>query len=220
MTTLSEREVICCVCGTKSSHLGIGSTNTSGSPDLDTRPPEMMRSTICYWIERCPSCGYCSSDLSECHDNARKLVETKEYQGIIENNNTPETAASFMALSYVKQKLHQYPWAAWGAIHAAWICDDENDYESSRECRKVAISMIEKAKEESHQLVDQAGASEAIIIDLMRRSGMFKSALELVNKTKVMDIEEVVSEVISYQEKLVLAEDMDAHTISEALGEG
>ena len=54
----------------------------------------------------------------------------------------------------------------------------------------------------------------------MRRSGMFKGALELVNKTKVMDIEEVVSEVISYQEKLVLAEDMDAHTISEALGEG
>ena len=80
--------------------------------------------------------------------------------------------------------------------------------------------MIEKAKEESHQLVDQAGASEAIIIDLMRRSGMFQSALELVNKTKAMDIEEVVSEVISYQEKLVLAEDMDAHTISEALGEG
>jgi uncharacterized protein (DUF2225 family) len=219
MTMMSEREVTCCVCGTKSSHMGIGSTNTSGSPDLDTRPPEMMRSTICYWIERCPSCGYSSSSLSECDGDVRDIVESKEYQYILENKSLPEIAASFMASSYVKQEQQKYSESAWSAIRAAWVCDDRNNYEASRECRRKSVSLIKMANEKEQVVADQVGASEAITLDLMRRAGMFQEALDLVKETKKMDIEEVVRKVISYQEKLVRSKDTDAHTISEALGE-
>jgi len=177
MTTLSEEEVECCACGTESIHMSIRSTNTFGSPDLDTRPPEMQRSTIYLWIQRCPSCGYCSSDLSECNEDLKDLVESDEYQGIINGSDILKVAASFLASSYLHQKQHQHSESAWRAIYAAWICDDENNHEASKECRKEAISMIEKGEERSQKLAEQAGASEAITIDLMRRAGIYKKSI-------------------------------------------
>lgn len=54
MTTMYEEDFESYVCGTKSNHMAIGSTNSFGSPDLDTRPPEMARSTIYQFIQRCP----------------------------------------------------------------------------------------------------------------------------------------------------------------------
>lgn len=54
MTTLYEAKAQCAVCGTESEYTGIGSTNSFGSPDLDTRPLKMKRSTIVDWIQRCP----------------------------------------------------------------------------------------------------------------------------------------------------------------------
>jgi hypothetical protein len=41
----------------------VSTTNEIGSRDLDNRPAEMMRSTIQYWICRCPKCGYCAPDI-------------------------------------------------------------------------------------------------------------------------------------------------------------
>ena len=197
----------------------IGSTNAFGSPDLDTRPPVMQRSTIYYWIQRCPSCGYCSSDLSECSENTKDFIESKEYQDIIKGSNIPKIAASFLSSSYLHQKQHQHSESAWRAIHAAWICDDENNHDVSTECRKEAISMIKKGEERSEKLADQAGASEAITIDLMRRAGIFEEALAMVEETKTMDVEEIITKVILFEEKLLFSEDIDAHTVAEALGE-
>ena len=62
MTTIFEEENHCSVCGSKSVQAVIRSTNTMGPPDLDTRPAEMERSTINYWIQTCPSCGFCYPD--------------------------------------------------------------------------------------------------------------------------------------------------------------
>ena len=79
--------------------------------------------------------------------------------------------------------------------------------------------MIEKAEERSEKLADQAGASEAITIDLMRRAGIFDKALALVEETKEKDVEEILTKVILFEEKLLLSEDIDAHTVAEVLGE-
>ena len=199
--------------------MGIGSTNSFGSPDLDTRPPEMQRSTIYHWIQRCPSCGYCSPDISECGEKTKEIVNSKEYQNIIESGEVPEVAASFLALSYEKEKQQEFSDSAWRAIHAAWICDDENNLEASAKCRKQAVNLIEKAKNHGQTIADQAGASEAITIDLMRRSGMHQEALELSATMKTENIEEIIMQVIMFEEALIAKADITAHTISEALGE-
>ena len=219
MTTMFEEEVECCVCGEKSNHTGIGSTNSFGSPDLDTRPSEMQRSTIYHWIQRCPSCGYCSADLSECSDKTKEIINSEGYQDLIRDSDIPEIAASFLAQSYEEEKQQKYADSAWRAIHAAWICDDENNLESSVRCRKQAITLIEKANDQEQKIADQAGVSEAITIDLMRRSGMYQEALKLSAAAKVLEIEEVIKQVIQYEEKLIAKKDIASHTISEALGE-
>ena len=41
MTTMFDKAVECSICGEKSNHTVIRSTNSFGSPDLDRRPPEM-----------------------------------------------------------------------------------------------------------------------------------------------------------------------------------
>jgi hypothetical protein len=79
MTTLHKQKIECAVCGTETEYTGIGSTSAFGSMDLDTRPPELERSTIFAWVQRCPECGYCASDVSQAPRHAASLVRSSEY---------------------------------------------------------------------------------------------------------------------------------------------
>jgi len=219
MTMLFGEDVECYVCRKVSNHTSVISTNSCGSPDLDTRPPEMQRSTIYYWIQRCPSCGYCAPDLSKCEIGVPEIVATDEYQNIILDTQMPDVAASFLALSHIKQKQGQFSDAAWRSIHASWICDDKNNYEESVKCRNRAIYLIGMASLYAQTIAGQAGQSETITIDLMRRAGMFGEALKLAELTKAKEIEETVIQMIRYEEKLIVQKDIQSHTISEVLGE-
>ena len=58
MTTVYHQNITCAICGTEFEYTGIASTNAFGPTDLDTQPPEMERSTIDAWVQRCPQCGY------------------------------------------------------------------------------------------------------------------------------------------------------------------
>ena len=93
--------------------------------------------------------------------------------------------------------------SVWSAIHASWICDDEEILEASKNSRKQALSLIDKAGSYEKLLSDQVGATEVIAIDLMRRVGMFSKGLKLVKSTKVKDVDEVIFKVIDYEEKLI-----------------
>ncbi len=63
MSTFREFKKKCTICGTESKFNIITSTNSFGSPDLDLRPPEMRRSTMWLWIQRCPCCNYVNYDV-------------------------------------------------------------------------------------------------------------------------------------------------------------
>ena len=77
--------------------------------------------------------------------------------------------------------------------------------------------MIESANAHSQKMGDQAGATEVLTIDLMRRAGMFEKALKLVEETKTKDIEEIILQIIAYEKSLIESKDINSHTISEAL---
>ena len=76
MTTLDEAKKKCAVCGKISAHFEVTSTNTFGAPDLDTRPPEMMRSTMDMWVQECPSCGYLSGGSEKLREGEVERVST------------------------------------------------------------------------------------------------------------------------------------------------
>ena len=218
MTLIFGNDVECAVCNAISNQAEVLSTNVFGSPDLDTRPPEMERSNIEYEIQRCPSCGYCSSDLSKCNKYSKVIVESLEYKTIITSDLLPEIASSYLALSYEYEQNNQLSESIWSAIHASWICDDDLNFEASIKCRKHAISLIGKANSQAELLSSQTGATEAISIDLMRRVGMFQEAQKLVSQTKEKELDELIFKVIDYEEKLIEMNDIESHTISEALG--
>ena len=156
--------------------------------------------------------------MSECKPNSKVIVQSQKYQDILNNRAIPEIAASFLALSYEKQKAQQFSEAAWRAIHAAWICDDKDDYGAAKECREKAISLIEKAEAQSQTIAGQEGASETITIDIMRRAGMFQNALTLAEETISKDIVEIIHKVISFEVTLIESKDIGRHSVSEALG--
>ncbi len=214
-----EEEVSCGICGTKSTQTKIASTNVFGSPDLDTRPPEMARSTIYHKIQRCPSCGYCASDISTYSSSAKHIIESPDYQTCVYNESMPAVGASFMALSYEKQQMKEYADSVWAAIHAAWICDDAKSDAAARDCRLRAVSMIEKGKEVSQTIADHPGTSEAITVDLMRRAGMFQEAVALAEKTVTRDIEEIIKQVLTFEIELIAKKDIEAHTVSEIMSD-
>ena len=65
------------------------------------------------------------------------------------------------------------------------------------------------------QIADQEGMSEVTTIDLMRGH----EALNLVALTQAKEIEEIIFQVIHYEEKLVELKDVASHTVSEVLSE-
>lgn len=221
MTTMTEEEVECCLCRAKSVHTIIHSTNAFGSMDLDTRPPEMERSTIWFVIKRCPLCGYCSPNLSEC-DGKRKmktLVASEDYQRILSDAEMPNVAASFLAWSYLQQQSGKYGDAAWSAMHAVWVCDDESKVAASKICREKAIALIQLAKSHKQKFARQKGMAEAITVDLMRRAGLLVQAFKLIEDARVMEIKESIVKVLDFQKQLIANNDRSGYTFVEALGE-
>jgi hypothetical protein len=75
MTTFAESGKNCFVCGETNKYIELTSSNRFGAPDLDTRPPEMMRSTIYSWIQACPYCDYCAPDISEGTQIAARVIK-------------------------------------------------------------------------------------------------------------------------------------------------
>ena len=217
MTTYFEGKTRCAVCGTETNYIDIGSTNAFGSPDLDTRPPEMQRSTICFWVYRCPECGYCASDVSKAPSQAATLVYSPEYARQLSDSNCPELANSFLCKALIVESSGDYSAAAWALIHAAWACDDDAKQEQARTCRSKAADMIEKALGSGQQFAEQDGADTAIQVDLLRRAGCFTEARQLIAAKKHIITEDIISKVLDFQYVLLTNGDEACHTINEAL---
>jgi len=219
MTTTVQNKVKCSVCRRKSSHTSVVSTNSFGSPDLDTRPPEMQRSTMQYWIERCPNCGYCTTDLSKSSVTVKKIIKNKEYINQLNNKRFPSLANSFLCYSIIQQSEKDFNGATWSVIHAAWVCDDAFRDEEAVFCRKLAIELLNLAEQISEgEVIDNAEKESNFVlkIDLMRRARDFGNAQELLSANMEKLINDNVKNVLEYQIFLINKNDDMVYTLEEA----
>lgn len=177
MTTIFPIKQKCAICGKRSEHPMLGSTNEFGSRDLDTRPPELARSTISMWIQNCPSCGYCAPDISKAKSKASELVESNIYRKNLKNPDLPDLANYFLCWSLIQENAEDYANAGWASIHAAWACDDFGNDKNAKSCRMRAVAMLQKAKEKGQKFAENTGAEYALMVDLLRRSGQLDLAL-------------------------------------------
>lgn len=219
MTTLFEEEAQCSVCGTRSDFTAIGSSNRFGSPDLDTRPPEMIRSTISAWVQRCPNCGACASNVSEVRSGAQEIIQKKEYRDQLDNPNFPELANSFLCQALLDREAEDFAAAIWAVIHAAWACDDADYPDQAKVCRENAAEMLAHAEERGQQVIEEEGAGPLIRIDLLRRSGRIGQAREVIAAQRNRITEGTIAQILDFQSDLLDRNDMDRHTIEEALKE-
>lgn len=219
MTTLYKERTRCAVCETETEYTGIGSTNSFGSPDLDTRPPEMARSTIFAWVQRCRACGYCASDVSKPTPQAPSVVRSPEYARQLADSTYPELANSFLCKALLDANSEDYAGAAWSQIHAAWACDDAERDVQAKTCRSKAADMIRNARERGQKIADQDGAETAIQVDLLRRAGRLSDARQLIQTQRPTITEDIILKILAFQETLIASGDKACHTISEGLGE-
>lgn len=124
MTTYANHTDTCGACGHVFASRGLMSTNSFGSADLDTRPPEMRRSTMDVWVIRCPSCGYCAKRISVFDDRLRPVLESLAYRSQLGDANFPELASTFICHEMLLASAGERYLAAWAHLHAAWCLED------------------------------------------------------------------------------------------------
>lgn len=179
MTTIMPLEIRCAVCGKESKHGVLTSTNNMGPPDLDMRPAEMKRSTMAIWVQRGPHCGYCAAPIDEEAAGAAEVVASELYMKLMEEPAYPELARRFLCQSALKENAREHIDAGWSALYAAWACDDNGTPELAMECRRRASELFLQAGERRQGFLEDDGAEEALIADILRRCGRLKEAAKL-----------------------------------------
>ena len=200
----------CAVCGMESEQYVLFSTNTfGGGPDLDLRPPEMMRSTMCYWVQECPHCGYVAKTLTDKTGVTIEWLKSDEYtqcSGLHFSN----TLAERFYKQYLIAKADENPEGAfYAALHAAWGCDDAQDTESAALCRRLAINEIDAVIQKQPEFFDLNIQK----IDLLRRVGMFDEAI--AEGRRLSTDKALFQKIIAFELLLAQAKDTKCYTVKD-----
>jgi hypothetical protein len=218
MTTLYQKSVTCANCQHAQMVTGIASTNSFGSPDLDTRPPEMKRSTINTWVQSCESCGYCAESLEIENKKAPTILNSRQYQEQLREPDTPQLANHFLCKAIIDQKSGDFAAATWSLLHAAWVCDDLGNEHQAKQCRQDAAKMLLRAEKKKQILMNHTNEETLLLVDLLRRSCQFEQAKQVIaSRRKAMIEDHFLLQILDYQHQLVEAADSAAYTIEDAI---
>ena len=217
--TIDPEKKTCVLCNTEGDYYVMGSAFVAGSPDLDTRPPETRRSALFTEVQRCPGCGYCTADVSETKPGAEEMVKSPEYRRQLDDDTFPYLANEFLCMAMVHRAANDYAGSTWALVRAAWACDDEDNAAKARTCRSKAADMIALAEEHGQSIAKQEGASTAILVEILRRSGRRDDARKAIAQRPHAQAEEGIVAVLRYQERLIEQGDTDCHTMAEAFGD-
>lgn len=208
MTTFCNTKYKCGLCGHKFTSQAIMSTNTFGSPDLDLRPPEMQRSTMRMWIAQCPKCGYVHFKIEKNGKKHKSYVKSDDYKTCEGANLLSELASNFYKCALILLRDDNKKEAYDAFLYAAWACDDHGDEEGSVLCRNKAIALYEdNLFKENNNLVLRH-------IDLLRRVGSFRDAIEFCESVQFED--ELMKKIAKFQRELSLKEDMGCYRVIDS----
>lgn len=211
MSTFTEKETVCAVCGKTSLQTVLASYSVFGEPDLDFRPAEMLRSTMEAWVQECPYCGYTAPDIRK-----RTRLKEKElrqiYEGAQSSGPLPELALTFAKCALYLERKKELPGSIRHYLWAAWVCDDTGDRESAARLRTRCLSLVERLlpkwvtkKKRRRYLLLKA--------DLLRRTGNFELLCRLPVDDRSFDY--ASREIMIYQKELAERRDDTAHAQDE-----
>lgn len=219
MTTQSAVESRCAVCGKASTQGIITSTNAFGSPDLDLRPPSMERYTIDHWVQECPHCGYCASEIDELIAGAAEMIESEEYRTILNNPDKHDShlISQFLCASALFEHAGLLVEAAQSALYAAWATDDADGAgEEAVRARKRILQLIDELHARGEHMEKDPVSETMRMIDVARRAGEFDQANRLI--AELANVEDpLFRTLVAFQGERVQAGDTKAYTVKEAI---
>ena len=215
MTWYGGKKERCIVCDTESEYTTIGSTNRDGYPDLDGRPPEMERSTIDAWVQRCPACGYCALDVSVRNDKAAVVVRSQKYQDQLTSTEYSKLANAYLCSAIVSEECLDFAAAMRSLVYAAWVCDDEHRQPHAIICRTKAVEMLLLFEQHGQCVSNPDGDITALLVDLLRRSGRLESALNIIATRYPGIADASIKRTLDFQKALIARNDVSCHTFAE-----
>ena len=218
MTTLVPEQIECAICGEQSEQTVVGSSSSFGAPDLDGRPPALIRYTISYWVQRCPSCGYCATRIDEPSAKATEVMAESFYQNQLHNHSFPVLANSFLCAAFIQEQQGQLTDAGWSCVHAAWVCDDEHNTTAAQYCRHKAVALLQQATDAGQTIYEDPEHAALLLADLMRRAGEFAAATAHCQHMLAQPLSPLVQHMLTAQQALITRRDMAGYTIEEAIG--
>lgn len=217
MTTLFRKEICCSQCGRLSEHEIIMSTSSWGSPDLDRRPAEPMRSTLRQQVQTCPSCGYCASDITRPAPDVSRFLMSSEYRQQLQSNEYPELANLFRCAGLVLESCGHLEEAAWACIRAAWACDDAASAEAARKCRLQAEQLLGQATTSGQGTANRPGFDCLMRVDLLRRAGEVERASKVSDAGFSRNCDSDTLLLLVFERVLSRRRDTGCHTVEEGI---
>jgi hypothetical protein len=213
-----EEEVICALCGNKQTVTELGSTNSFGPMDLDTRPAEMQRSTLHLWVHECTECGFVAPELKESVASDGRVATSRSYLEELGMPGRNRTVNRFVCRSILDEAAGDFGAAGWRRLHAACACDDAALQEEARVQRLKALALFEKARAAGgHAMKSVLGGDEILLADLARRAGEFDQAFQFCTAGLVLaHLPEFVGKLLRFERALVMARDTACHNVGEA----
>jgi len=128
-------------------------------------------------IEFCPHCKYIARDISVKDFNVVEIIASERYMEILKDHRYPEICSIFRAAAYVKTLQNEIERSALYALYAIWACRG-----LTRKKHRVRIQRIRKeAIDKYEELISLKGLfkyeNSLILVDLLRRSGLFQEAI-------------------------------------------
>ena len=209
-------EINCGVCNKLVVVQSITSTNSIGSPDLDTRPAPMRRYNLSVEINRCPHCGYCRCNLETANEGDKKIVNQERYQSQLSNTNFPETANRYLCQALLDGEAKNLANQFWSYLYAAWACDDEGNIAASTTCRLNAAKTAQYCVDNQISFGGDRDSEIAIMVDTLRRAKQFELARSILKTHEGNCQNDTVDIVLQFQERLISNNDFQRYTIEQA----
>lgn len=219
MTMFANIERTCCICGKTVKCNVLASTNAFGSMDLDTRPPQMKRSTMSHWIEKCPKCGYIQTQLEAQYDLDKKIVKSflssREYKRCSGLKLPNIISKNFYQMYLLAPKANDKDNCFFALQCCAWACDDSGEKykELAKQIRIRAIPFLEDVFltcKDQHQ-------KENISIqlaDYYRRSGQFEKVVEVLKNCEPYS-QNLLTQIAHFETQKALEKDDACYKVSD-----
>ena len=198
----------CVMCGKESEQIEIMSTSSFGAPDLDLRPPQMQRSTMAFWVQKCPYCNYSAASIEKEKNITKEFLESDDYKTCEGNDFENDLVVKFYQAYMIAKEIKNFDNAFNFIKYAAWTFDDLKDYKNASICRLKAIDLLSKIENKDTNI-------KIVEIDMLRRASEYDKAIDFISRIKTN--EELIQQILDFENKKCIEKDNKCYTVNDVV---